>query len=107
MVIGFLKDGRLEEERQRAERERERADAAEAKIQEARIKAQVAEAEAKNAKERAQHERERAQHEQERADHLLGELNRARERYEAAADAIIQHLRDQNGSSKPEPGSDA
>ena len=100
MVIGFLKDGRLEEERQRAERERERADAAEAKIQEARIKAQVAEAEANNAKERAQQERERA-------DHLLEELNRARERYEAATDAIIQHLRDQNGSSKPEPGSEA
>lgn len=100
MVIGFLKDGRLEEERKRTERERKRADDAEAKIHEARIHARVAEAEAKNAKERAQHE-------QERADHLLSELNRARERYEAAADAIIQHLRDQNGPSKPEPGSDA
>ena len=107
MVIGFLKDSRLEEERQRAERERKRADAAEAKIYEARIKAQVAETEAENAKERAQQEQDRAQHERDRADQLLEELNRARERYEAAADAIIQHLRDQNGAPKPEPEIDS
>lgn len=106
MVIGFLKDNRLEEERKRTERERKRAETAEAEIRAAEIRAQVAETKAEHEKELAHAERERAQQQQERAEHLLDELNQARERYERAADAIIQHLRDQNGARTPEPESD-
>ena len=91
MVIGFLKDSRLEEERQRVESERKRADAAEAKVRDAEIKAHVAET--------------KAEHERDRADQLLEELNRARERYERAADAIVQFLQDHNGTSATETDS--
>lgn len=92
MVIGFLKDNRLEEERNRTERERKRADAAEARIQAAEVQARLAEA--------------KVQQERERSEYLLEELNKARERYEQAADAIIQHLRDRGGTAAQDRDSD-
>ena len=106
MVIGFLKDGRIEEERKRTERERKRADDAEAKIREAEVKARVAETKAEHEREQAERQRQQAQHERERAEYLLEELNRARERYEAAADAMIEYLRRQNGSDRDATESD-
>ena len=76
MVIGFLKDSRVEEERQRTEAERQRAAAAEAR---------TAAAEA------------RAERERERADRML-------ERYEAATAALLKRLDELNGGGNNRPG---
>ena len=95
MVIGFLKDNRVEqerqrteEERQRAEQERERADAAEAKLQQER--------------ERFDQERERAEQERERADQLLTELLETRKENLDMMEARIRRLEERdNGNSVP------
>ena len=73
MVIGFLRDNRLEQERQRTAQAQQRAEAAEASIAE---------------------ERKRAETERERADRLLGEMNAIHQRYADAADAIIKRLQE-------------
>ena len=73
MVIGFLKDNRLQQERERADRERERAD----------------------------QERERADQERERADCAIAEINRLRTEYENATKALIQRLEELNGHRDP------
>ena len=71
MVIGFLRDNRLEQERQRTE-------AAEA---------------------RAEQERERADRERERADQLLTELLETRQ-YQDAMEARLRHLEERiNGDA--------
>ena len=71
MVMGFLKDSRVEEERKRVEAERKRADAAEAR-------AEAAEA--------------RTQQERERVDRLL-------EQYQAITESLIKRLNESNGNS--------
>ena len=76
MVIGFLKDSRVEEERKRTEAERQRAAAAEAR---------TAAAEA------------RAERERERADRML-------ERYEAATAALLKRLDELNGAGNAQSG---
>ena len=83
MIMGFLKDSRVEEERQRTEAERQRAAEAEAR---------TAAAEA-----RAERERERAERERERSDRML-------ERYEAATAALIQRLEERNGAGGSQAG---
>lgn len=77
MVIGFLKDQRLEEERKRVDQQHELTKQALQLVHE----------------------------ERERADRNEAELNRVRAEYEAAAKALIQRLEElnRNGSS----GSDA
>ena len=70
MVIGFLRDNRLEQERKRTE---------------------AAETLAKQERERADRERERADREQERADRLMSELL-ARQERDAAMEARIRRL---------------
>ena len=86
MVIGFLKDNRLdqerqrtEEERQRTEQERQRADAAEARLQE---------------------ERERADRERERAEQFLAELLETRKENQGAIEARLRRLEERiNGDA--------
>ena len=70
MVIGFLRDNRLEQERKRTE---------------------AAETLAKQERERADRERERADREQERADRLMSELL-ARQERDDAMEARIRRL---------------
>ena len=82
MVIGFLKDDRVEQERERTKEERERAD---------------------RERGRADQERERADQAWERADHAIAELNRLRAEYENATKALIQRLEELNGT----PNTDA
>ena len=72
MVMGFLKDSRVEEERKRVEAERKRADAAEAR-------AEAAEA--------------RTQQERERVDRLL-------EQYQAITESLIKRLNESNGNGR-------
>ena len=83
MVIGFLKDSRVEEERRRTEAERKRAAEAEAR--------------AAAAEDRAERERERAAHERERVDRML-------ERYEAATAALLKRLDELNGAGNAQSG---
>ena len=91
MVIGFLKDNRVDQERKRA-------DAAEAQIAEAGVKTAVAEA-------LMHQERERADREQERADRYMAELERFRESYEKTTEALIQLLQERDGNTPHDPGS--
>ena len=91
MVIGFLKDNRVDQERKRADHERKRAETAEAKIAEEQLKAAVAET--------------KAQQESERAERYLAELERFRESYEKTTKALIQLLQERDGNHPPNPGS--
>ena len=93
MVIGFLKDSRVEEERQRTEAERKRTEME-------RKRAAAAEARAAAAEDRAERERERAAHERERTDRML-------ERYEAATAALLKRLDELNGGGNRPGGPDS
>ena len=97
MVIGFIRDNRLDQERKRTDQERKRADTAEARVQQERERADTAEA-------RIQQERERAAQERERADQLLTELLETR-KIQDAMEARLRHLEERvNGNA---PGTDA
>ena len=94
MVIGFLRDNRLEQERKRTEaaetlakEERERTEAAETLAKEERKRAN-------QERERANQERERADREQERADRLMSELL-ARQERDDAMEARIRSIEEQ------------
>ena len=87
MVIGFLRDNRLEQERKRTE-------AAETLVKEERKRTEAAETLAKEERERANRERERADREQERADRLMSELL-ARQERDDAMEARIRRLEEQ------------
>ena len=116
MVIGFLRDNRLEQERKRTEaaetlvkEERKRAEAAETLAKEARERTAAAETLAKEAQERiaaaesmAKEARERADREQERADRLMSELL-ARQERDDAMEARIRRLEERlNNDAAPD-----
>ena len=84
MVIGFLRDNRLDQALKRA-------DDAEAKVAEAQTKTAVAEA--------------LMQQERERANQYVAELERYRESYEKTTDALIQLLQERDGNHPPNSGS--
>ena len=87
MIIGFLRDNRLEQERKRTE-------AAETLVKEERKRAEAAETLAKEERKRANQERERADREQERADRLMSELL-ARQERDDAMEARIRSIEEQ------------
>ena len=129
MVIGFLRDSRLEEERrraeeqrqraeveyQRAEEQRQRAEAAEARIQQAQAeaeeRAQQARAEAEERAQQARAEAEdrarqaraeaedRARQERERADRYLEEMIRINQSFLSATERLVRRLPDINGNN--------
>ena len=105
MVIGFLKDNRVDQERRRADAAEAKTAEAEAKIAEAGVKTAVAEALMQQERERADRERENADRERERSDILLSELERLREAYVTATEALIQRLGELNGNHPPNSGS--
>lgn len=80
MVIGFLRDNRLDQALKRA-------NAAEAQVAEAQTKTAVAEA--------------LMQQERERANRYMAELERFRESYEKTTDALIQLLQERDGNHPP------
>ena len=85
MVIGFLRDNRLDQERKRTE---------------------AAETLAKQERERADRERERADREQERADRLMSELL-ARQERDDAMEARIRRLEERlNDDAAPDAAPD-
>ena len=77
MVMGFLKDSRLEEERQRTEEERKRTEAERQRADAAEARAEAAEA--------------RAQQERERVDRLLSH-------YQAITESLVKRLEGSNGN---------
>ena len=88
MVIGFLRDNRLDQERKRTE-------AAETLAKEERERAN-------QERKRANQERERADREQERADRLMSELL-ARQERDAAMEARIRRLEERlNNDAAPD-----
>ena len=84
MVIGFLRDNRVEQERKRA-------DAAEARALDERKRA---DARAAEERQRTAEERQRADQERERADRLMDEMNAVRKQYTDATDALIKRLQE-------------
>ncbi|MCY3690392.1 MAG: hypothetical protein OXI54_14820 [Chloroflexota bacterium] len=103
MVLGFIRDGRVKEERQRT------ADA-EARAQEATIKAATATAQLEREREQAhaqlQLEREwsnaQLQLERERAAAAEARAERLMDRYEAVTEALIRRLEERNGDGAKE-----
>ena len=89
MVIGFLKDNRLSQERKRA-------DDAVAQVVELQAKIAASQVEAAAAQSQVQEERERA-------DRYLAELERFRESYERTTESLIQLLRERDGNHPPDP----
>ena len=101
MVIGFLRDNRLEQERQRTEEAQRRADAAEARVLEERKRAETereraAQESARATQEsaRAAQESARAIQERERIDRLLDEMNAVHQRYADATEAMIKRMQE-------------
>ena len=93
MVIGFLRDNRLDQERKRTE-------AAETLAKEERERAN-------QERKRANQERERADREQERADRLMSELL-ARQERDDAMEARIRRLEERlNNDAAPDAAPDA
>ena len=109
MVIGFLRDNRLEQERKRTEaaetlvkEERKRTEAAETLAKEERERTAAAQSLAKEERERANREQERADREQERADRLMSELL-ARQERDDAMEARIRRLEERlNDDAAPD-----
>lgn len=91
MVMGFLRDSRVEEERKRTEAERKRTQAEQERTKVERERADAAEARAEAAEVRAQAAEHRTQQERERVDLLL-------ERYEAITESLLKRLDDSNGN---------
>ena len=116
MVIGFLRDNRLDQERERTKEEQERA----ARELERAVREQER---ANRAQERANREQERADRlqeelnvvrqlnadaarERERADRLQDELNAARRQYADAADVLIKRLQQLDAGNGTGPKSE-
>ncbi len=119
MVLGFIRDGRVEEERKRTAEERKRTAEAEAKARDSAVKAAVATAQLETEQERAasqlevereraaaqlELERERAaaqlELERERAAAAEARAERLMDRYEAVTESLIKRLEEQsNGAS--------
>ena len=102
MVIGFIRDGRLEDERKRTEAARAEAKSAQAEVKSARNETKAALETARSAQEEAKLQRQRA-------DEAEAELQRllAQERANQDANSIIERLRrleEINGVAPPEPG---
>ena len=100
MVLGFIRDGRIEEERKRTAEERKRTETAQARTAVAEARAAAAEARIEREKERAEQERARAEAAEARADRLI-------ERYESATEALIRRLKELNGGASDTRPSDA
>ena len=80
MVIGFLKDNRLDQERKRADEAVALIAELQAKVAESQVEAAVAQAAVRQ--------------ERERADRYFAELEKMRESYARATEMILQHLAD-------------
>ena len=127
MVIGFLRDSRLEEERRRAEEaqklakeaqeaaeaqrsrakeaqeaaeaQRSRAEAAEARIEQEREEARMGREEARQEREEARQGREEARQERERVNRYLEELIRMNQHYLSTTESLVQEIRDRNSNN--------
>ena len=100
MVLGFIRDGRIEEERKRTAEERKRTETAQARTAVAEARAAAAEARIEREKERAEQERARAEAAEARTDRLI-------ERYQAATESLIRRLEELNGGASDTRPSDA
>lgn len=92
IVMGFLKDNRVEEERKRTEEERKRTAEERKRVEEERGRTVLERKRADAAEARADAAEARAQQERERIDRLL-------ERYEAITESLIKRLEESNGNS--------
>ena len=93
MVMGFIRDGRIEEERKRTAAAEARAKDAEGKVATAQARIETAEAKVEVAEARVERERERADAAEARAERLM-------DRYEAATEHLIRRLEELNGSDE-------
>ena len=108
MVLGFIRDSRVEEERKRTAE-------AEAKARDAAVKAAVATAQLESERERAasqlELERQRAaaqlELERERAAAAEARAERLMDRYEAVTESLIRRLEGRNGDAESTPPRDA
>ena len=83
MVLAFLRDSRVDEERRRAENAQLEAKNAQEQAKTAQKETQTAQKEAKSAQQEAEMQRQRAEAERLRADRAEAELQRVLSRYQA------------------------
>ena len=107
MVMGFIRDGRIEEERKRTAEERKRTEAAQARTAVAEARAAAAEERIERERERAANAEARIQQERERAEAAEARTDRLIERYESATEALIRRLEELNGGALDTRPSDA
>ena len=93
MVMGFLRDSRVEEERKRTAEERKRTEAERKRTAEERKRADAAEARADAAEARADAAEARAQQERERVDRII-------QRYEELTQSLIERMNRSNGNGR-------
>jgi len=97
MVMGFIRDGRIDKERKRADAAQARAETAEAKVQTAEARAEAAEAKVEQERERTAAAEAKAEQERERTAAAEARAERLMDRYEAVTEALIRRLEGWNG----------
>ena len=96
MVVGLIRDKRVDDARKETSRERQRADKAEAAIAKATREAELSRQQAKQAREQAEQERLRARKAE-------AELARVRAEYDTEVLARIRRLEEFTGMRAPAP----
>ena len=102
MVIGFLRDSRLDEERKRTEEAHRRAEEAQTRAEEAQTRAEEEHNRAEQQRQRAEAAEARIQEERERMDGYVRELMRLHENYVS----LFQRLQDQDAQNGHTPSAD-
>ena len=100
MVMGFIRDGRIEEERKRTAAAEARAKDAEGKVATAQARIETAEAKVEVAEAKVEVAEARVERERERADAAEARAERLMDRYEAATEHLIRRLEELNGSDE-------
>ena len=103
MVVGLIRDKRVDDARKETNKQRQRADKAEAAIAKANRDAESSRRQAEQAHQQAEQAREQAEQERLRARKAEAELARIRAEYEAEVLARIRRLEEFTGMRAPEP----
>ena len=103
MVVGLIRDKRVDDARKETNKQRQRADNAEAAIAKATREAELSRQQAEQAHQQAKQAREQAEQERLRARKAEAELARVRAEYDTEVLARIRRLEEFTGMRAPAP----
>ena len=106
MVVGLIRDKRVDDARKETNKQRQRADKAEAAIAKATREAELSRQQAEQAHQQAEQAREQAEQERLRARKAEAELARVRAEYDTEVLARIRRLEEFTGMRAPSPESE-